>query len=1169
MAKKKLTKSKAKEMLHNPPYGKSLSDKQRKYFSAVANAQAGLSVIDTETPAPKKRARIIANSQYPEFAQEYERTKGQYAKHYPGGVEFIEARGYDELEKAFGSVAPDEDLIMMAHHNPNSMYGVDVANPSFGGVQSPQDNTLAGLFSGLENRGYKGNCYLGICEGTETAKSLQGAGVNIPIFGTPEGKKWYGANPGAKGSFEDFFFGVGKPKNVTPVDYSYGPGSSTRIPADEIRYAEEMNTGIPINPELGKDYLMNISPRQQELMARRASGTPVTQVKSLNYGGIINDNRGQLAHPGKITKINSNNITMKGVKTPLLGISNTGQKQIMLPEQDYLFDGSSVTEIPLAKSGIHIKKENRGLLHENLGVPKGEKIPASKLKIKSTDSPAVKKRKQFAINAKKFKHKEGGFLGELDNQLEGIGGIAGATGNLIQGIQIFGQERKNKKQAEQFLQLSQIVGQAAGLPPDLPQRRYVRPEDNLVNPGELYSPYGTGTNYLAKDGKKIPSYQNGNPIDLLTGISGEGNEGNVGNMLGSLIGGGKGQQSGAGKIGSTVGGVAGSFLGPLGSVAGSFIGGAIGGVIGGNAQKQAEMKQQQAYQQLQAAAFQQGSQQIHNQYSAFMKNGGKMNTGGELQVYDGNAELISQNPYLPGGGQTVMFNGPSHTNGGMDIRFGGTDVEVEGGEPAVKLPEGKKGKEGLVIFGDMKIPTYGVSELGDPKAKNKKFKNYINDLSRTEDKQTNIIDKGLELVNTPVADSFDRLRFSSGKAMVEGGNMKLKDIAQKKKIAAGIQNAILETAEEFGLKSDELAKGNIRKDRKAKTAQYGGIYGVSSRAFPSMPVNIPPGLSGQLSLPQLSASAPFSEANLYGGMTPIQVNDPLPSTNAGLGPFGNQTNFGEMREDGFAGNTEPAPSGKADWMSIVNSVIPYLRPSNQQPLDPNQLSGEMFALSNNQLEPVQAQTYTPLLENVSDISLQDQMNANQADFNSLKRLTANNPAAQATLAAQKYGANSAILGEQFRLNQANRMGTFNRNRATLNDATLKNLAILDQQYTRQAGAKSATKATAQAALSSIADKIAKNKLENRTLGIYENLYNYRFGPQGNAFNMNPFAQFNIPTAGSLSTYTGNENTMTMEELQTNYDNLGRVIGQRKKERTTTTPDKKEKNGGFVKATKYL
>jgi len=68
-------------------------------------------------------------------------------------------------------------------------------------------------------------------------------------------------------------------------------------------------------------------------------------------GGIIEDDKGQWAHPGKITKINSNNITMKGVNYPVLGISNTGDERLMMPGEDYKFDGDSVTEYPMAQNG--------------------------------------------------------------------------------------------------------------------------------------------------------------------------------------------------------------------------------------------------------------------------------------------------------------------------------------------------------------------------------------------------------------------------------------------------------------------------------------------------------------------------------------------------------------------------------------------------------------------------------------------------------------------------------------------------------------------------------------------------------------------------------------------------------------------------------------------------
>lgn len=69
--------------------------------------------------------------------------------------------------------------------------------------------------------------------------------------------------------------------------------------------------------------------------------------KNYQRGGIIEDDRGQWAHPGKVTKINSNSITMKGVNYPVLGISNTGDEKLMMPGEDYKFDGESVTEYPM------------------------------------------------------------------------------------------------------------------------------------------------------------------------------------------------------------------------------------------------------------------------------------------------------------------------------------------------------------------------------------------------------------------------------------------------------------------------------------------------------------------------------------------------------------------------------------------------------------------------------------------------------------------------------------------------------------------------------------------------------------------------------------------------------------------------------------------------------
>jgi hypothetical protein len=68
-------------------------------------------------------------------------------------------------------------------------------------------------------------------------------------------------------------------------------------------------------------------------------------------GGIIEDDRGQWEYPGEITKINSNQITMQGVDYPVLGISDTGDTQMMQPGQDYTYEGESVTEVPMMQGG--------------------------------------------------------------------------------------------------------------------------------------------------------------------------------------------------------------------------------------------------------------------------------------------------------------------------------------------------------------------------------------------------------------------------------------------------------------------------------------------------------------------------------------------------------------------------------------------------------------------------------------------------------------------------------------------------------------------------------------------------------------------------------------------------------------------------------------------------
>ncbi len=61
---------------------------------------------------------------------------------------------------------------------------------------------------------------------------------------------------------------------------------------------------------------------------------------------------------------------------------------------------------------IKIKASKVGSLHKLLGVPLKDKIPDSDLVTKPGDSPAMKKKKNFARNARTWNH-GGGSLSKL------------------------------------------------------------------------------------------------------------------------------------------------------------------------------------------------------------------------------------------------------------------------------------------------------------------------------------------------------------------------------------------------------------------------------------------------------------------------------------------------------------------------------------------------------------------------------------------------------------------------------------------------------------------------------------------------------------------------------------------------------------------------------------
>lgn len=694
-----------------------------------------------------------------------------------------------------------------------------------------------------------------------------------------------------------------------------------------------------------------------------------------------------------------------------------------------------------------------------------------------------------------------------DNSGEGIAKVMSTMGSVPkaigEGIANIIKEGKQRRKAQMWSRVSDVALQASQLKPEEQERKYVRPED-VINSGEEFFPiYGVGTSPLAKNGKKLKKAKfgaeeilNAGGADFLTQGTDALFQDNAGYGLGK-------------SIGSAVKMIPG--VGPIVSSVAEPVLGTIGGLLDPN-QKKIRRAKQHMNSNILKMGMGQNMQGVQQQYSSFMKNGGELPElddyafGGELRVYNGEAEPISYNPYTES--ETIMFKGPSHENGGMPIKYGNSPVEVEGGEPAIKMKDGGNA-DSLVVFGNLQIPN---GMLQDPNAKGKKFKNYIADLAKVENKANKIMNNSLKMIDeVGVNTSLDKLKLSSLKANILGSEMKLKDAANKKEQAANVQNAINQTAEEQGIIADDLAKGKITK------AKYGKTIGKEDRKKLRQIDNLPT----------------------------FDIEDPY--------TFNGET-----------GEYEEAPSSKFDWeellgkgMTTAKSILPILRPSDAEDIDPRQYAAELTALTD-QVEPVYAQTRQPKFLTPQSISLQDVMNENTADYRATQNMLANNPAVLAMLNAQKYAANQKVLGEQFRMNQAERQRVAETNRLIQDEVEKQNLQILDTQQYRQALAKSKTKEQLHNALKSISEKMVMSDMEKKFGQIEENRYNYRFDEKGRAINMNAPYEFNIPQAGSTSTDTKGIISIGGQKYRPiDYDNK------------TGTPTKFEKvrNGAIVKALK--
>lgn len=779
--------------------------------------------------------------------------------------------------------------------------------------------------------------------------------------------------------------------------------------------------------------------------------------------------------------------------------------------------------------------------------------------------------------------------------------------NMVKGFQQLKEEKRKLQEATQWKKVSDVTLQASQLTPERIEREYVRPDD-IVNAGDEFFPvYGVGKGVLAKKGAKIPKAQFG---DILQGIGSE----RLTNFATQL--------SGGESAGATFGGVAGdivSMIPGVGPVVGTLakpVLTAVGNLIDTNPEK--IKKQQDAFESnIGKMAMAKGAQNLFNMNNAYMANGGQVpshNIDG-LQVYEGNAEQVSPD--------FVKFNGPSHADGGMNITYGRNPVEVEGGEYATETPN-----EELVILGDLKNPLTGrmfkrdaailakntaketkkltklVEEAGDMKVTRPIDKIAIDTIGVMADASRKKLGKYDEEKNSYIAmqqamnDTADEMGVDA-KSLSMGNIKRAKKGATVSKAQSGDtfkkiqQNAIDINVPHFYYNGVKFLNTSYRKD---KSSEQEYIYGPESESGPRtvLPeIEIFPNMIPEVEVRPRSKGVKPSSGGLREAVAdaialgrdlrgPDEIVPPyVPTAAERYGrPLDTRTLMGVSKtSDKTEGGESRGNTGNDNWkeyvdygMEALDRILPYFRPSDVERLDPRQLLGEMMALTDKE-EPVQAQKYHPELGTPYSVSLQDQKNEVIAQARAAQRMAGNNPAAQAMIASQASQALNKIQAEEFRLNQAMSDKVYGENRAMLNDAQLKNLQILDQQYQRQAQAKSNTKALWREALMSISDKYMKNQLNNRTLAAYENLHNYRFDDRFRAQNWNaPYYAWDYSGSGFDEDEYGDRRDMVARYESDPTTGERRVVGWRKKTKEEREKESKgitARNGAIIKAMRNL
>lgn len=161
-------------------------------------------------------------------------------------------------------------------------------------------------------------------------------------------------------------------------------------------------------------------------------------------------------------------------------------------------------------------------------------------------------------------------------------------------------------------------------------------------------------------------------------------------------------------------------------------------------------------------------------------------------MYFKNGGLI---PYTAEHGDVFEFNGPSHENGGIPLKVGNKDIEVEGGETAFI-----DNQNALVVLGNMKVP-----------GQNFKFKTLGKKIAKEESIANKQFDEGSDLISkSNPYNQFGALSYNAGLIKSDAAKIKKDKLNALKEDAVIAQQEMLRLSEENNISPDKMKKGGRR-----------------------------------------------------------------------------------------------------------------------------------------------------------------------------------------------------------------------------------------------------------------------------------------------------------------------------------------------------------------------